>query len=250
VSGVLAALDDTPSASFVLTAARQIAELLGASCQAVHVRTHDSCLSQLAVELRGIQLRYTVGDVARELVHALEDPRISIAVVGLRNRVDGPRPAGHVSMAIVEVATKPVLLVPPTERVVRPLRRVLVPLEGSALSSAPIIGPLGRLTDAGAVAVALHVFDSRTTPQFWDDVAHSADCYADEFTAHWCSGPTMTEVRFRRGDAAQAILDVASEADVDLIVLGWGQNLSGGHAGVVRDVLADAAVSVLLVPQR
>ena len=248
MTGVLAALDDTPAAGSVLAAARQLAELLGVPCRAIHVQADRDTPSSVIVDLHGIELRVVIGDATGEIVRALEDPTVSIAVVGSRSRVDGSRPAGHIATAIMEHATKPVVVVPPDGGVVRPLQRILVPLEGSTTSSESIVGPLGRLAEAGATAVALHVFDATTAPLFWDDVAHSRDCYADEFMSRWWSGPTMPEVRLRRGDPALALLDVAARDDVDLIVLGWGQDLSGGHARVVRTVLANATVPVLLVP--
>jgi hypothetical protein len=41
---------------------------------------------------------------------------------------------------------------------------------------------------------------------------------------------------------------VCREKDIDMVVLSWSQDSTGGHAQVVRDLLACSTVPLLLLP--
>ena len=246
---VLAAVDLKPTGRFVGRAARQLAQALDADCRAVFVRAAGSVEVPQLDDVRPCELVCVEGDPAKEIERAAADPSVVMVVVGARGAPGGPTPAGHVATAVVERARKPVVVVPaePTRDVGR-LDRVLIPLEGTTATSAPIVGIIGRLADAGVVPIVLHVFDVHTVPHFWDHVAHSAPCYALEFEARWWQAAHPVEVLLQRGEPARTVLEVAEQQDVDLIMLGWAQDLSPGHAAVVRRAIAHAHVPVLLVP--
>lgn len=249
MSTVVAALDGSTAAPAVMGTATGIASLLGADVEALHVREGDRVPDVVAGARVPVVL--ADGDPVDEIVRALHRPEVVLGVLGARGEPAGPRPAGHVVTAVAERCDTPLLVVPPPEpdgdRGIRPIRRALVPLEGSAHSSACLVGALRDLADAGVELVGVHVFDTATVPRFWDQPAHAGATYATEFASRWCDEPSV-EVRLARGPAAVAVIDAASAHDVDLIVLGWHRDLwRPGRAPVVRAALADAGVPVLLL---
>lgn len=248
---ILAAIDDTPAADAVLRTARGIGEMVGATCRAIHVAPTGRCASEFLADVDADELIVVSGDVGAEIERAAREPEVIMVVVGARSTIDGPAPVGHIASAVIERASKPVVVVPPRDgSPVRHVRRVLIPLEGTEESSLPLVDPIAMLTDAGAGPIALHVLDASHLPRFWDDAAHNLESYATEFIARWWQGPPIGDLELRRGSASTAIIDVARNHDVDLIALGWSQDLSPGHASVVRSVLTDATVPVLLIPTR
>ena len=48
------------------------------------------------------------------------------------------------------------------------------------------------------------------------------------------------------GDAADALRDATRELDVDLVVLAWHRDLSGGHGRLVREMLERGSTPVAL----
>jgi nucleotide-binding universal stress UspA family protein len=224
---------------------------MGGTCRAVHVTGAVASCPPLGVDVGGTELMLVEGDPAAEIERVARDPSIGIVVVGARGDRAGPRPAGHVTVAVAERAGKPVVVVPAgPERGLARLERVLIPLEGTTDSSSAIVDVLAQLSEAGAVLIALHVFDTGTVPRFWDDPAHRGATYAEGFGTRWWPIADRVDVLLRRGEPGSTVVDVARSEDVDLIVLGWAQDLTLGHAAVVRAALDDAHVPVLLVPQR
>jgi nucleotide-binding universal stress UspA family protein len=93
----------------------------------------------------------------------------------------------------------------------------------------------------------LHVFDKEHVPQYMDHMPEALDAWTAEFIARYfeeCEAPLET----RAGEAPAAVLDVAATIGADMIVLGWGQDLSQDRANVVREVLKRATIPVMLVP--
>jgi hypothetical protein len=50
------------------------------------------------------------------------------------------------------------------------------------------------------------------------------------------------------GEPREHLLDILRASRCKLVALGWSQNLTGGHAAVVRQMLAESPVPVLLMP--
>jgi hypothetical protein len=105
-----------------------------------------------------------------------------------------------------------------------------------------------RSTDHGLANQGWKV-GPETMPMFWGHAAHASQGWAGEFKWRWCGGRDIG-VCLRRGEVADAVLEVAETEAVDLIVLVWTQDLRPGHATVVRAALHGAHVPVLLVPSR
>jgi hypothetical protein len=142
--------------------------------------------------------------------------------------------------------SKPVVVVPPGEKVRDRPRRALVPLDGTQAVSAAMRATITGFKGAGLEVVVLHVFDRRTMPRFLDD-PRDLDLWGDEFLKRHMVGLRL-RLEVRSGDPASEVMAMAAVEDVDVIALGWHQELGPERAGVIRRVLAEAGRPVLLVP--
>ena len=98
--------------------------------------------------------------------------------------------------------------------------------------------------------VVVHVRRRGPIPAFTDQPQHEAAEWAEEFLAHYCPwGVDEVRLEVRIGRREEQILR-AEESKVDLIALGWSQELAPGRAPVVRAVLERGHVLVLLGPVR
>ena len=247
---ILAAIDDSTAATPVLAVAGAMAALMDATVDVLHVREGDKRTAADVAEQRGFRVRVVEGDPQGEIVRAADDPAVDVVVIGIRGQPAGPRPAGHIALAVLEQVAKPVLAVPPDaplHHLSSPIRRVLFPLEGTEVSSDAVTGVLHRLAAAGVELLGVHVFDATTVPAFWDEPGHAEQSWANEFVARWCSSVGV-DLQLRRGAAPQVIAEVARSENVDLITLGWSQHLGPGRAEVVRAALTETGLPVLLVP--
>lgn len=249
---ILAAVDDSDVALPVLTTARTLADQISGNLRAVHVREPPSPAAGMAASAAkglGIPLEELDGDPVEALVAVVASPEVALVVVGARGSPEGPRPCGHVALAVAERSDTPVVVVPPdgARDPGAPIRRAIVPLEGTRESSDAVTAPLRALRDAGVEVTVVHVFDADTVPRFWDQSSYAEESFAAEFAACWC-GDVDVPVRLRRGAAGNVVLDVAEVEEADVIVLGWSQDLSPGRARVVHAVLDRACIPVLLVP--
>ena len=172
-----------------------------------------------------------------------------VMVLGARGRPAGRRPAGSTALALITSIGKPIVVVPPD--VSRPERidRVLVPLDGSRASAAALAGTINLAREAGLEVVVLHVREEERLPRFSDHLQHEARTWAEEFIARNC--PALQR-RFNSSSASacrdEHLIQVAIEAEVDLVALGWSQDLDAGRAAVVREALARSSVPILLLP--
>ncbi len=252
MSVILIALDENEGAAPVLEAGCAFAEVLGATPQAIHVREGYERAVRSAAARSDVSVRLLEGEPVEEILAAVAAPEVEAAVMGARGSTEGPRPVGHTARAVLEQVDKPVLAVPPDARSTGggpAIRRVLVPLEGTAESTDAVTPLLCALAAGGAVVVPLHVFDAQSVPRFWDQAAHAGDTYATEFLTRWCGAPSE-ELHLRRGRAPETIVAAARSEPVDLIALGWSRDLSPGRAAIVRAALDTARIPVLLVPAR
>lgn len=248
-SRVLAAIDDSPAAAPVLAAASTLATLLDATLEAIHVHEAGKHTARAVAEHAGVELRIIDGDPTTEIVRAADDPDVALVVIGARAHPGGSRPAGHITCSALEQLAKPVLVVPPETQpagAARAVRRALFPLEGTERSSTAVTDLMHRLASAGVELVGIHAF-AASVPAFWDQPAHAHQSWSDQFVANWCAEPGI-DLHLRRGSPAGTIIAVADQQDVDLIAIGWSQDMSAGRAEVVQAVLSTAHVPILLVP--
>ncbi|HYM51775.1 MAG TPA: universal stress protein [Candidatus Limnocylindrales bacterium] len=246
---VIAAIDNSAAAGPVLDAALSIAGLFGADVQAVHVREDGATTARSLARAAGAPFQLLDGPPAPALIRALRDSRVLLGVLGIRRTTTGHHPIGHIALDVVQHSTKPVIAVPPETgtRKDRPLRRVLVPLDGTTAAARAVEGTVQQLRECGVQVLALHVLDTERIPRFSDQPQHEMEVWEREFLARYCSQPG-TRLHVRRGWASSAILELAAVEQADLITLGWAQDLSAGKAAVVREVLGRSTVPVMLLP--
>lgn len=246
---ILAAIDNSYSARPILEVAAVLARQLRAEVHAVHVREDGAVIAQEIARALQIPLRIVEAKPLEQLVAELDEPDAALAVVGTRRNEVASRPVGRLAMTIIEHSAKPVVVVPIEEGVCvsRELKRLLVPLDATEATARAAKRALVIFAGSGIEVVALHVFDSKTVPRFLDRPEHDVTVWTREFLARYCSAPG-TRIQLRRGQAGTQVISTAEEEGVDMIALGWAQNLSTGHAAVVREVLANSCVPVMLIP--
>jgi nucleotide-binding universal stress UspA family protein len=249
MTSVLAALDNTVAARPVLATAEAFASLVGSEPAVTHVRVNGDRAARLVAEAAGRPLVELTGEPVEELVRAASRDDVSAIVLGTRATPAGARPVGHTALAVAERVAKPVLLVPPDTPRAGTIKRVLVPLEGSVSSSLAPRQIFELAAQQHINAVVLHVLEEASLPLFTDQPQHEAAAWAREFLARYCpSGADQVAFESRVGRPEELIPRAAEELAVDLVALGWSQELARGRAPVVRAVVERARIPVLLVP--
>ena len=227
--------------------AQVLAVLDGGTTEAAVIDTAAAVAEIAHAEVRPINL---AGDLSAEqaaaaVLCALHSPGVVLAVLAV---LAGDKRSRPLWRRVVQRSTRPVILVPAGARGTKPeIRRVLVPLDGTAESAAAVAGAVEQFASAGVDLVALHVFDAETVPRFWDQAAHARRPWAEEFLARYCAQPGV-RLEIRTGVAGEHVLDVAEDERADLIALGWSQQLDPGRARTVQRAVRDAVVPVMLVP--
>ena len=184
----------------------------------------------------------SAGRAAGQVMRALHQPG-TVTVVLPSDETSRP-----LWRRVAQRSAKPVVLVPAGARQLpRRIRRVLLPLDGTARSAAAVAETAERLARGGAELVVLHVFDAQTVPKFWDQHAHAEQAWEQEFLARYCALPGA-RLELRSGAAAEHVAQVARAEQADMIALAWSQRLDPGRAAAVRRTVLDAEVPVMLVP--
>lgn len=250
---VLAAIDDSAAARPVVAVAQRLAVLLEAGVELVHVREDGVAL--LATEIADdahLPLRLRTGDVAATLARETLECDAVALVIGTRGRVGGASPAGHIALDLVQSLDRPIVVVPP-DAADRPLRRVLVAVEGDGESYA-LREVFERIGDRPTPdVVAIHVLEPHDLPMFADNPALEAQAFEREFINRVASSivgdASRVQLVTRVGLAPAALREAAQELDADLVVMAWHRNLARGHGRLVREMLAEASVPVVLLPR-
>jgi nucleotide-binding universal stress UspA family protein len=248
---VLAALDRSLAAQPVLAAAHALAALLSAEVTALHVRVDGADVPRRLAAQAGVPLRVVNGDVAQKIVEAAEAGDVAALVIGARGIPADPQRLGATAVAVTTTVPKPVVVVPPQADAHATYTRVLVPLEGSAATSLAPRSLIELAESAGLDVVVLHVLELKTMPAFTDQPQHEHAVWANEFLARhcpWRAGADRLEMRLGRSEDLVPL--VAREFECDLVVLGWSQELTPGHARVVRATLERSSMPVALLPVR
>jgi len=249
MSIILAALDTSTAARPVMETAIRIGQLTGADVQAVHVRAgpRESVEApETLAALSELPFKVLEGPVEPALLAAAGAPDVIAVVIGARGTPDGGHPVGHTARHILENTEKPVVVVPPEAVSPRPIQRLLVPLEGTEVSSRTVLERMFPLLVADVELVVIHVFTDTTLPTMLDRPGRDLEILGKEFlTRHF---PHSSDIEFRTGSVATRVSEVSGEHDTDLIVLSWSQNPEPERARVVREVLGGSALPVLLLP--
>jgi nucleotide-binding universal stress UspA family protein len=251
MSTVVAAIDGGLATRPVLACARTMGRALHADVLAVHVRT-DGVLTQRTFAARaGLPLRVLPGPVAERLVETGTAPDVAALVIGARGLAFDPRALGRTATAVATRVSRPVVVVPPHADPPTEFKRVLVPLDGTAASSAAIRSLIELTPGRDLDLVVLHVVGPDSVPSFVDQPQHWPAAWAREFAARHCPfGVDGVDLLMRVGRPERLVADAAREFGCDLIALGWSQDLAEGHAEVVRETLRRSPLPVVLMPAR
>jgi nucleotide-binding universal stress UspA family protein len=248
---VIAALDNSLAARAVLATAGNLAQLFDATVEALHVGEDGDRIARDAAAAAGLQLHRVGGPTVPALVDAAAADDVAALVVGTRRLPIGGRPVGTTALDVITSLLKPVAVVPPDAVPRSALRRVLVPLEGTTATSLAPKGIIELAHDTDLEIVVVHVHDAAKLPSFTDQPQHQVRAWAVEFVARFCPwGIGKVSVELRVGRPAAEILAAAEEMDVELVALGWSQEIDWGRAPVVRELLERGRIPVLLVPVR
>jgi hypothetical protein len=228
----------------VLLTTLELARVIHGQPQALYARQDGDAGPEH--EAAAVDVPLTVVDTAPvpAIVEAAAQPDVAVLVLALHRQPPGQHPAGYTSLEVITQVTKPVMVVPPDRPVRKHPRRALVPHDGTQAVSATLRQTTRLLT--GLELVVLHVFDEATVPRFLDDDRDLAR-WSDKFLAGHTDG-FQSRLEFGRGDPATAILAMAEGKDVDVIALGWSEDLTPQRSRVIRRVLVEAGRPVLLVP--
>jgi nucleotide-binding universal stress UspA family protein len=246
---VIAAIDNSLAARPVIATAVGLSRLLGAEPMLLHVTDDGERIARGAADAAGLPLETLAGPVVTCLLERSREEDVIAVVVGARGTPGGRRPLGGTALALATALEKPVVAVPPHSPPNETLRRILVPVEGS-LSTSLIPRAILRLCSGSELeVVVLHVLEEESLPSFTDQPQHEREAWAREFLRRYCPwGIGRLQFETRVGEAEALVPLVAEEADVDLIALGWAQELAEGRAPVVRATLGRGRTPVLLVP--
>lgn len=246
---VVAALDNDSAARPVAATASRLAELLDASAEAIHVREDGQRTVEGSAAAAGMHLRTVSGNPLSALVAVCEETDVRALVLGTCGVPGSRTPAGSTVLELITRVHKPLVVVPPASPHAGRIDRVLVPLDGTPASTEALKGTIRLARWSEVEVIVLHVHEHEQLPGFSDHVQHEAPAWADEFMArYWPVPPGEAKLELRVGPPQEHVIDVATELDVDLVTLGWSQELSPGRAAVVREALARCPVPVLLVP--
>jgi nucleotide-binding universal stress UspA family protein len=243
---VLAAIDDSASARPVVATALAVAAALGATAEALYVRENHPPGPRDAADAAAVPFRQVDGDVVDEIAAAAAADDVAAVVVGVRSS-PAAAPAGHVALELMTRLAKPLVVVPPGADPPLALRRVAVPLDGTAETAARVRPALDLATLAGIEVVVIHVCDEDRIPPFTDQPQHETPAFADEFVARYVPGGAV-QLELRVGVPADEVLGAALALDADLCALAWAQGLEHGRARVVKELLAHSPIPLLLLP--
>lgn len=245
---IIAAITSDTASAGVLATANAIANLYTATVEAVHVGRDDATVAE-AARIGGVALRTEAGTPVEALARATEADDVVAIVLGARGAATGKRPAGTTALRLITRLEKPAVVVPPDGgATARPIARILVPLDGTAGSALALEEIIQVASGAAVEIVVAHVHTSGALPAFSDHLAHEVRAWSEEFIARNCPAAAEATLEQRVGEPTQQILDILRRSGCDLVALAWNQDLTTGHAAVVRRMLAESPVPVLLTP--
>jgi len=250
VSKVIAAIDDGPDALAVVGTGDAVASLFGSTLEVVHVCEANDDTVPARLTSSGHEVRLLRGPVSSAIAQVAAEADVAAVVVGAGGRRRGPRVGSSAERLIISVRV-PVVVVPAGASAPSKIRRVLVPLDGSRTASDALLHAVQLNAQPDVRFIALHVHTRTSMPMFSDQSQHEVRAWSAEFLRRHARPIAVTSpLRLRVGHADDEVLVVAAQEKVDLIVLGWRQDLSPGRAAVVRSTLLRARVPVLLFPSQ
>ena len=268
---VMVALDGSSAAATALPVALAVAEQLSARVQVLHVASARIAAPvlrrQLHVdsdELKGLEISLQIGDPVSGILDATGEPGVEVVVLTTHGRViEAGRELGRVARAVIAHTRQPILLVRPEAlRPAGPLRRLLLPLDGTP-KTATALKPAADLACRLAASIdVLYVASpgqappgepgSMGAPRYVDQAHHEWPNWAKEIVERLCAcaglaAEVPVRVYLAQGDIGSEIARFAAEHEDDAVILVRRSHLEPGRARVLRAVLDRTSCPVLLV---
>lgn len=266
---VMVALDGSPAAATAIPVARALADQLGARVHVLHVASGPIEAAGLrrdlgleAGELRDMEVELRIGEPASCILKATEEGPVEAVVLATHGRVIEPgREMGRVARAVVAGTTRPVVLVRPEaagER--KPLKRLLLPLDGTPKTASALTPAADLACRLEASIDVLYVASgeqkppeepgSMGAPRYVDQPAHEWPSWAAEVVERLCTcvrAEVPVRVYLAQGDIGPEIARFASEHAHDATILVRRSHLEVGRARVMRAVLDLTSCPLLIV---
>ena len=187
--------------------------------------------------------------------------RGAAAEEGAAPQVDLSKTIGHVTQAVIERGTAPVLLLPPGYRDVLPWERLLVPVSGGAECDEALVLAV-RL--AGALDLAVHVAhvadgdakkdeEVAARTRYSDALHHEYAAQLEELIARAIPTLALDECRrvqgltLGRGDVVDELVHLLKRDRASALVVGWHGRFATGRAEVLKHLIPVLDAPVLLV---
>lgn len=279
-STVLVPLDGSPAAEMALPTARALATALGAQVNllrvvrrpvalldghAAEIRQAATYLDGLARELSASNLRVRThvrsGDVAEAILAEIGAGRVDLVVMATRGHSGVVRAVlGSVASEILSRSPVPVVLLRADGRGLSGIKRLLVPLDGSAGAALALGAAIDLAHATGAHLTVLKVvapipvwtyeasagfyFGQHIDPG-WDTAALAgARRYIDHLVDQLRESGVYADGRAVLGDVPTTIAQTAVDISADLIVMS-----TRAHTGPARAVLGSVADAVVRLAQ-
>ena len=203
-----------------------------------------------------------VGDPGERVAATVRSCPAALMVLSAPDEASDACGLGEHGRAMLAGATSGAIVVRRGMRV-GPVRRILLPLDGTP-STARAMEPAAALAKrAGAALDVVLIADTEapppaepgamTSPQYVDQPQHEWPAFSDEFRSRFvgalghCPAGVVTRFFLGTGSPADQILRFASELDSDLIALVWHGACEGPCGCVFREVLRGARRPVLVL---
>jgi nucleotide-binding universal stress UspA family protein len=167
---------------------------------------------------------------------------------------------GHVTRAVMEQSTAPVLLLPVSYHEDLPWRHALVPVSGEPETDDALMLAVSLANALNLDVHVAHVMDHETrerglaaAARYADALHHEYPQQLDELVRRNLPQPTteecccITDVSLVRGEIASELLKLIREKAISLIVVGWHGRFMAGHAEVLKELLPVVTRPMLLV---
>ncbi len=236
---IIAFDDRSPVSPTVINTASALSRLFGADLDVVHATEDpDAPISRTA--------RLAVGPAGNVLVDELGVEDVLCGVIGSRSMPAKSHRVGHIAQHVLSHSSVPIVIVPPNAPDLPGAHpTILVPHDDTAATGRALEPMIELLSAAEARFVLLHVFDDRSVPSAVS--SHDLDTIADEFVLKHRDGDPM-RCELRIGHAGTQIVEVASDSEIDAILVAWRQQTGPGRADVIAHLVRESGVPLIVVP--
>jgi nucleotide-binding universal stress UspA family protein len=236
---VIAFVDHSPVSPGVINTASALARLVGADLDVVHATTGSNAPTSSTARL-------VEGPAGEVLVGELGAEDVLCGVIGSRSMPAKSHRVGHIAQHVLSHSTVPLVIVPPNAPDLPETQpTILVPHDDTPATGHALEPMIEVLSAAEARFVLIHVFDDRSVPLAVS--SHDLDTIADEFLLrHRRGNPMRCELRI--GHAGTQIVEVASDSEIDAILVAWRQETGPGRADVIAHLVRESGVPLIVVP--